>query len=114
MNYFLKPQNNISRYIDTLLIFIAGIASISFYFVINFNFCLNEVCESLTISKIWVAQSFIYLIYGVSLIIVSIFIYRKNQLLKIYSLGITLLSLSSFVLIGMQIVAIQKELNAIT
>ena len=114
MNYLLTPQNSVLRWIDAVMLFISGITSISFYFIINFYFCIGEICEKLNVSKIWVILSFLYLVYGISLIVVSIYIYKKKDLIKLYSLAITLMAASSFVLIGMQIFAIYKELNVIT
>jgi len=81
------------------------------YYSINHELCEANQCSKLVITKYWVESSIIYLVFSVSLLISSIFIFKSKELPRIYSYAITIGLGSGAVLSGMLLFAISREIN---
>ncbi len=110
LNTYLSPQGTLTRYIDSLFIFLCSLTALLVYYSINYELCIDSACDDLAITQYWVSSSIIYLIYSASVFVTGIFVFNTKQLPKIYSIGITLAIGSSFVLSGMIIFAISQEI----
>ena len=111
---FIIPQGELMRTIDSIFIFLAGVTCIFSSYFIKFNLCKNNACEKLEFTKLWANASSLYIVYGISLIAVSIFIFKTKELPKIYGITITLVSLIGFMFCVSIVFAISREINAIT
>ena len=111
---FIKPQGRVMRILDSLFVFVAGLACLVAYYVVEYILCVNNVCEKLEFTKIWANGSSLYIVFGLSLIAVSGFIFNSKELPKLYGIAITLVSLIGFMYCVSIVFAIARELNAIT
>jgi len=108
------PQRNVFRYIDASIIFIISISSFFVYYSINYELCIDNICNSLVITRYWVTSSILYIIYGASAFITGIYVLKTKELPGIYGIAITLVVSTGFVLCSMIFFAIMRELKTFT
>jgi uncharacterized membrane protein YiaA len=111
---FLRPRGTVSRYTDSLLIIIASCANIFEYYLIEYQLCVSDNCKSLEITKYWHETSVVYILSGICLFAIGVFIFNEKNLPLIYSLAIFIAVAVSAVFSGMIIFAMSKELANIT
>ena len=109
----MKPQGAIGRWFDVVFLFVAGVASFYNFYLIEFQICRDDSCENLVVTSYYVSATWWYLLFGVSVLSVSYFIHATKRLPRVFALAITLCSLSGFVLSGMVVFAILKEVRAV-
>jgi hypothetical protein len=93
---------------------LAGLSSIIGYYIIEYKLCVSDRCLGLSITKYWYETSVGYVIYGVCLIIIGIFIYREKDLPMVYALAIVLAVAIGTVYSSMVIFGMSKELANFT
>ena len=111
---FIIPQGKLMRTVDSIFIFLAGVTCLFSSYFIKFVLCENDVCKKLEFTKLWANASLLYIVFGVSLIAVSIFIFKTKELPKIYGITITLVSLIGFMFCVSLVFAISREIHTIT
>lgn len=107
---FLRPRGNVSRYIDSVFIVLAGFASILSYYIIEYSLCAADKCLNLAITEYWYDTSTGYVIYGVCLLILGVFVHREKNLPLIYALAIVLAVAVGTVYSCMIIFGMSKEI----
>jgi len=113
-NYLLKPQGAVSRWIDSIMLVMGGLSCFLAYYFIEYDVCLNGKCENLTITAFWVKTSYIYIVLGVSLLIVGVFIAKEKNISRIYSLGILVVCSGVALSYGLIFFAMLRELKSIS
>jgi len=88
-----------------------GLSCFLAYYFIEYDVCLNGECENLTITAFWVKTSSIYIVLGVSLLVVGIFIAKEKNISRIYSFGIVVSCLGVAFSYGLIFFAILRELK---
>ena len=107
----MKPQGAIGRWFDVVFLFIAGVASFYNFYLVKFQICRDYSCEKLVVTSYYVSATWWYLLFGAAVLGVSYFIYARRNLPRVFALAITLSSLCGFVLSGMVVFAILKEVR---
>lgn len=110
-NKYLSSQGRVTRYVNFFIIFFCSISSVFVYYSINYDLCDNNSCDKLVITKYWVTSSYLFLIYSGSVFIMGIFVFKTRELQRIYSIALTLAISTSFILCGMLIFAIMREIG---
>ena len=109
-----QVQGTFMRVMDSALIFIAGSAALYCYYTITFMLCADNACDKLSFTKTWVNSASLYIVFGISLIGVAVFMYTEKELPKIYAYAITLTALLGSVFSIKIVFSILKELNTLT
>ena len=109
----MKPQGALGRWFDVVFLFIAGAASFYNFYLIEFRICRDYGCGNLVVTSYYVSATWWYLLFGVSVLGVSYFVHQAKSLPRAFALAITLCSLSGFVLSGMVVFAILKEVRTV-
>ena len=112
--YLLNPQSAISRWIDSFMLILSGLSSVLTYYFIEYDVCLNAECDKLSITGFWANNSYIYLIFGVSLLSIGVFVAKEKRIARIYSLSILLTCLVGATSNSLIFFAILRELKSIT
>jgi hypothetical protein len=113
-SYLFKPQGSISRWIDSIMLILSGLSCFLIYYFIEYDVCTKGECSKLFITEFWVETTFIYLVLGVSLLIVGVFIAKEKDLIRIYSLGILVACLGAASFHSLIFFAILREFKTVT
>ncbi|MEM7504654.1 MAG: hypothetical protein AAF417_21650 [Pseudomonadota bacterium] len=108
-----KPQGAIGRWFDVFFLLMAGAVSFYNFYLIHFRICRDYECESLVVTSYYASAPWWYLVFGVSVLGVAFFIHETKNLPRVFALAITLCSLCGFVLSGMVVFAILKEVKTV-
>lgn len=108
-SFLAKPQGEIARWMDVIAVSAAGLCSIFSYFLIEFEICQAYACKNLVVTSFYASASWWYLVFGIALLGIGLFIHRARDLQRAFAMAITVSSLSGFVLSGMVVFAILKE-----
>ena len=110
----MKPRGKVSRYFDTIFLILISFSSILGYYLIEYQLCILERCSNLEITKYWVDTSIGYVIYGICVFTIGVFVFKEKDLPWVYGLAISIAVGISAVFNVMLIFAISKELANIT
>ncbi|MEO1035906.1 MAG: hypothetical protein AAFX44_10135 [Pseudomonadota bacterium] len=108
------PQGPIARLIDVSVLILAGLASFLSYYLIDFNVCAKYDCARVTVTRYFVDQSWLYLVLGVAIVGVGVFMARHRNTPRIYAAAIVVAVGGGFFLAGMVVFAILKEASSVS
>lgn len=106
-----KSQGGVARWANVIAVSIAGVSSFSCYYLVEFNICQNFDCERLVVTRYYASSTWWYLVLGLALLGVGHFLRRAKDLARGYAIAITIASLTGFVLSGMAVFAMLKEVK---
>ena len=69
---------------------IVSFSSIFGYYLIEYKLCILDRCNNLEITKYWFDTSIGYVMYGICVFTIGVFIFRERALPWIYALAIAI------------------------
>ena len=113
-SYFASPQGTVARWCDVIVVSLAGFSSSWSYYLIEFSICRDYQCEDFVVTSFHASVSWWYLVFGIALVGVGVFLAVARELPRVFALAITVASISGFVLSGMVVFAMLKEAGSLT
>ena len=110
----LAPPGNVERWADGIIVCLVGLACFLVYYLIGFDLCSKANCGDLVYMKFWAAMPELFVLYGIAVFIVGVFLIRDEETIRIYRLGIVVTVLLGFVLAAVVVFGIGKELGSAT
>jgi hypothetical protein len=114
MNKLLTPPGSAERWADGIVVCFVGVACFLVYYLIEFDLCGKADCSDLVYMKFWANMAELFVLYGIAVLIVGIFLIRDNETIRIYRLGIVVAVIAGFVLSAAVVFGIGKELGGVT
>ena len=111
---FMTPVGNLSRYFQFGLIFLCGLMSFWAYYYIEYELCGSEKCTDLVVTKIIAELTPLYIIQGICLLIVSLFIKRNSNIPKLYMSSISIACAGGYMYSSFFVAALAIELKGLT
>ena len=96
------------------MVCLMGLTSFLAYYLIEFDLCARRDCENLEITSIFVSLNIVYIAYGLVVLITGIYLFKAEQLERIYRFGIEMTVYFSSVFFILIAFAILKEAPTIT
>jgi len=112
--YFLKPPGPIARWSDGLMVSASGLACILSYYLIKFDICGRSNCSDLKITKFWATLPELFIVYGLSVLLVGVYLILDKEIVRLYRLGIVVSALAGVVLSGMVVFGMGAEIGSAT
>ena len=113
-SYFTKPQGAVARWCDAVAVSVAGFCGFLSYYLIEFKICRDYRCEDFVVTSFYASISWLYLVYGLALLGVGVFLVVARDLPRAFALAITVSSLSGFFLSGMIVFAMLREAGQVS
>ena len=113
-SYFFRPPGSFARRFESCMVCLMGLTSFLAYYLIEFDLCARRDCENLEITSIFVSLNIVYIAYGLVVLITGIYLFKAEQLERIYRFGIEMTVYFSSVFFILIAFAILKEAPTIT
>ena len=114
MNKLLKPPGNAARFADGFIVCVTGIACFFAYYLIKFDLCIKYNCDELVYTKLWASLPELFILYGLAILLVGIFLIREKEIIRIYRLGIVITVLTGFMLSAIVVFGMGAEIGKTT
>ena len=83
----------IARRVEGVLVGVLSLTSFGAYFQIRLGVCGQHDCSRLEVTRLFVNLTEIYIVLGVALLITGVFLFRNEDTIEIFRLGISLTAL---------------------
>jgi len=114
MNKLLAPPGSTGWWADGLVICLIGAGCFFVYYLIKFDLCAQAICRDLVFTKFWANSPELFIIYGLAIFLVGIFLIREKEIIRIYRLGIVVTVITGFILSAIIVFGIRGELSSAT
>ena len=104
---FLTPNGNIGRAFNVFILLAIAVGSIGEFYLVKFIICSEQNCTTSSLLKLINSISPLFLVYGVTCLIIGKFIAKSKDLALLYADSITLITAIGFLITGILIFSIK-------
>ena len=104
---FLKPNSNIGRTFNVIILLVAAIGSFIALYLVKFVICSEQNCTTSNLFKLINTISPLFFIYGVVCLIIVNFIAKSKNLASLYADSITIIAGIGCILMGILLFSIK-------
>ena len=108
-----KPPGPIARRLDGCVVCLAGISCFLSFYLIEFHICQKHDCEKLEVTSFFINMSALYIVYGIVVLMVGVFLFRDRSLTRLQRFGIEMTACIGAILSGMVVFGMLKEISSI-
>jgi len=114
VNKLLSSPSAAGRWADGVIVCLVGVACLFVFYLIKFDLCGNDKCGDLVYTKFWANSAELFILYGLAIFLVGIFLIREKVIIRLYRLGIVVVVITGFILSGIIVFGIGSELGSAT